>query len=75
MQQAAKSRVGSRRALDSMLSKIAHFYEQEVDAAIANLLRFIEPSDDPVSRGHIGTIVIAMYLPPFTLIGKLADEH
>lgn len=59
-------------ALDAMLSKIADFYEQEVDAAIANLLALLEPAMIMFLGVTIGTIVIAMYLPLFTLIGKLA---
>src|SRR6266478_243293 len=59
-------------ALDAMLSKIADFYEQEVDAAIANLLSLMEPAMILFLGVTIGTIVIAMYMPLFTLIGKLA---
>jgi type IV pilus assembly protein PilC len=59
-------------ALDAMLGKIADFYEQEVDAAIANLLTLIEPVMIGFLGVTIGGIVIAMYLPLFTLIGKLA---
>jgi len=62
-------------ALDAMLSKIADFYEQEVDAAIANLLSLMEPAMILFLGVTIGTIVIAMYLPLFTLIGKLAGAH
>jgi type IV pilus assembly protein PilC len=62
-------------ALDAMLSKIADFYEQEVDAAIANLLALMEPAMIMFLGVTIGTIVIAMYLPLFTLIGKLAGGH
>ncbi len=60
-------------ALDSMLGKIADFYEQEVDAAIANLLTLLEPALIAFLGVTIGSIVIAMYLPLFTLIGKLAN--
>jgi len=62
-------------ALDAMLSKIADFYEQEVDAAIANLLSLMEPAMIMFLGVTIGTIVIAMYLPLFSLIGKLASGH
>jgi type IV pilus assembly protein PilC len=61
-------------ALDAMLSKIADFYEQEVDAAIANLLTLIEPVMIAFLGVTIGGIVIAMYLPLFTLVGKLAGK-
>src|SRR5258705_13151321 len=60
-------------ALDSMLGKIADFYEQEVDSAIANLLTLMEPLLIGFLGVTIGSIVIAMYLPLFTLIGKLAN--
>ncbi|MEP6568886.1 MAG: type II secretion system F family protein [Acidobacteriota bacterium] len=60
-------------ALDAMLGKIADFYEQEVDAAIANLLTLMEPLLIGFLGVTIGSIVIAMYLPLFTLIGKLAN--
>jgi type IV pilus assembly protein PilC len=60
-------------ALDAMLGKIADFYEQEVDAAIANLLTLMEPLLIGFLGVTIGSIVIAMYLPLFTLIGKLSN--
>lgn len=62
-------------ALDSMLSKIADFYEQEVDSAIANLLTLMEPVMIGFLGVTIGSIVIAMYMPLFTLIGKLSNHH
>jgi type IV pilus assembly protein PilC len=62
-------------ALDAMLGKIADFYEQEVDTAIANLLTLIEPILIGFLGVTIGSIVIAMYLPLFTLIGKLSAGH
>ena len=62
-------------ALDAMLAKIADFYEQEVDAAIANLLTLIEPLLIGFLGVSIGSIVVAMYLPLFTLIGKLSQGH
>jgi len=62
-------------ALDAMLGKIADFYEQEVDAAISNLLTLIEPILIAFLGVTIGSIVIAMYLPLFTLIGKLSNSH
>jgi len=62
-------------ALDSMLGKIADFYEQEVDAAIANLLTLIEPIMIVFLGVTIGGIVISMYLPLFVLIGRLANKH
>jgi type IV pilus assembly protein PilC len=62
-------------ALDAMLGKIADFYEQEVDNAIANLLKLIEPALIGFLGVTIGSIVISMYLPLFTLIGKLSQGH
>lgn len=62
-------------ALDSMLGKIADFYEQEVDSAIANLLTLIEPALIGFLGVTIGSIVVAMYLPMFSLIGKLSQAH
>ncbi|HVI71260.1 MAG TPA: type II secretion system F family protein [Pyrinomonadaceae bacterium] len=62
-------------ALDAMLGKIADFYESEVDSAIANLLTLIEPLLIGFLGVTIGSIVISMYLPLFTLIGKLSSGH
>jgi type IV pilus assembly protein PilC len=59
-------------ALDAMLAKIADFYEDEVDTAIADLLGLMEPVLIAFLGVTIGGIVISMYLPLFTLIGKLA---
>src|SRR5215210_7770577 len=61
-------------ALDAMLGKITDFYEQEVDSAIASLLTLIEPVMIGFLGVTIGSIVIAMYLPLFTLIGKMAHQ-
>lgn len=62
-------------ALDSMLGKIADFYESEVDSAIANLLTLMEPALIGFLGVTIGSIVVSMYLPMFTLIGKLSQGH
>jgi len=62
-------------ALDAMLGKIADFYEQEVDAAIANLLTLMEPLLIGFLGVTIGSIVIAMYMPLFTLIGKMSQGN
>jgi type IV pilus assembly protein PilC len=58
-------------ALDTMLSKIADFYEEEVDTAVAGLLTLLEPVMIAVLGVIVGGIVIAMYLPIFDLISKL----
>jgi type IV pilus assembly protein PilC len=60
-------------ALDTMLSKIADFYEEEVDLAVAGLLTLLEPVMIAFLGGVVGGIVIAMYLPIFDLISKLAS--
>jgi type IV pilus assembly protein PilC len=59
-------------ALDTMLSKIADFYEEEVDAAVAGLLTLLEPVMIAFLGIIVGGIVIAMYLPIFGLISELA---
>jgi type IV pilus assembly protein PilC len=59
-------------ALDTMLSKIADFYEEEVDAAVAGLLTLLEPVMIALLGVIVGGIVISMYLPIFDLISKLA---
>jgi type IV pilus assembly protein PilC len=58
-------------ALDMMLSKIADFYEEEVDTAVAGLLTLLEPVMISVLGVIVGGIVISMYLPIFSLIEKL----
>ena len=58
-------------ALDAMLSKIADFYEEEVDMAVAGLLTLMEPVLIAFLGVIVGGIVIAMYLPIFDLISKL----
>jgi type IV pilus assembly protein PilC len=58
-------------ALDTMLAKIADFYEEEVDIAIAGLLTLLEPVMIALLGGVVGGIVIAMYMPIFSLISKL----
>jgi type IV pilus assembly protein PilC len=58
-------------ALDTMLSKIADFYEEEVDVAVAGLMKLLEPVLIAFLGVAIGGIVIAMYMPMFTLIGQI----
>ncbi len=58
-------------ALDTMLAKIADFYEEEVDTAVAGLLTLLEPIMIAILGIVVGGIVIAMYLPIFDLISKL----
>jgi type IV pilus assembly protein PilC len=59
-------------ALDSMLNKVADFYEDEVDAAVGDLLTAMEPMIILFLGVVVGGVVISMYLPLFSLIGKLA---
>ncbi|HBT97826.1 MAG TPA: pilus assembly protein PilC [Desulfobulbaceae bacterium] len=54
-------------ALDTMLDKIADFYDEEVDQAVANITSAIEPLMMVVLGGLIGGVVIAMYLPVFQI--------
>jgi type IV pilus assembly protein PilC len=58
-------------ALDAMLNKIGDFYEDEVDTAVAGLVKLLEPVMIAVLGVIIGGIVIAMYLPMFSLINKI----
>jgi type IV pilus assembly protein PilC len=58
-------------ALDTMLSKIADFYEEEVDTAVAGLLTLLEPVMIALLGVVVGGIVVSMYLPIFDLISKL----
>jgi type IV pilus assembly protein PilC len=62
-------------AMDAMLQKIADFYEEEVDAAVKDLLTALEPIMIVFLGVVVGGVVISMYLPLFTLIGKLSQSH
>ena len=62
----------STGALDAMLAKIAEFYEDGVDVAIAGLLTLLEPVMICVLGVIVGGIVIAMYMPMFELISQLS---
>jgi type IV pilus assembly protein PilC len=61
-------------AMDAMLQKIADFYEDEVDAAVKDLLTALEPVMIVFLGIVVGGIVISMYLPLFSLIGQLAGH-
>ena len=61
-------------AMDAMLQKIADFYEDEVDAAVKDLLTALEPMMIVFLGVVVGGIVISMYLPLFSLIGKLSGH-
>src|SRR5271163_2726020 len=62
-------------AMDAMLQKIADFYEEEVDAAVKDLLTALEPIMIVFLGVVVGGVVISMYLPLFSLIGKLSQMH
>jgi type IV pilus assembly protein PilC len=58
-------------ALDAMLSKIADFYEEEVDVAVASMTRMLEPLLMVFLGAVIGGLVIAMYMPIFEMAGNI----
>jgi type IV pilus assembly protein PilC len=58
-------------ALDAMLGKIADFYEEEVDVAVAAMTSLIEPIMMVGIGGTVGVVLIAMYLPIFSIAGKI----
>ena len=61
-------------ALDAMLGKIADFYEEEVDVAVAALTSLIEPVMMVGVGGTVGVVLIAMYLPIFSIAGKIKSD-
>ncbi len=61
-------------ALDAMLSKVADFYEDEVDNAVANLTILMEPVMIALLGGIIGFIVVAMYMPIFNMANVLGKD-
>jgi type IV pilus assembly protein PilC len=61
-------------ALDTMLNKIADFYEEEVDVAVAALTSLLEPLLMVVVGAVVGVVLISMYLPIFDLAGKIKGE-
>ena len=58
-------------ALDAMLGKIAEFYEEEVDTAVDGLTAMMEPAIMVVLGGLVGGLIIAMYLPIFSMAGNI----
>lgn len=58
-------------ALTTMLEKVADFYEEEVEHAVEALLSMMEPLMILFLGGLVGSIIVAMYLPMFSIIGKL----
>jgi type IV pilus assembly protein PilC len=57
--------------LDEMLSKIADFYDEEVDAAVGTLLSMMEPVMIVFLGGVVGGMIVAMYLPIFNMINAV----
>jgi type IV pilus assembly protein PilC len=61
-------------ALDQMLNKVADFYEEETDIAVAAMTSAIEPILMVGVGGMVGVVLIAMYLPIFSLAGNIKAE-
>jgi len=61
-------------ALDQMLNKIADFYEEETDIAVAALTSMLEPILMVGVGGMVGVVLIAMYLPIFSLAGNIKAD-
>lgn len=61
-------------ALDTMLSKIADFYEDEVDVAVSAMTSMLEPLLMLVIGAIVGTVLVSMYLPIFSLAGAIKSE-
>ncbi len=61
-------------ALDQMLNKIADFYEEETDVAVAALTSALEPILMVGVGGMVGVVLIAMYLPIFSLAGSIKAD-
>ncbi|MGB3975514.1 MAG: type II secretion system F family protein [bacterium] len=59
-------------ALDSMLEKIADFYDEEVDITVQNLTQLLEPAMMVFLGASVGFLVISMYMPMFSLVGELS---
>ena len=62
----------STGAMDTMLQKIADFYEDEVEAAVEGFTKLLEPLMMVLIGGIVGTILIAMYLPIFSIAGNVS---
>jgi type IV pilus assembly protein PilC len=61
-------------ALDEMLSKVADFYDEEVDSAVDAMTSVIEPVMIVLMGGIVGVMLIAMYLPIFKLVSVIMDK-
>jgi type IV pilus assembly protein PilC len=61
-------------ALDQMLNKIADFYEEETEVAMASLTSMLEPIMMVGIGGMVGVVLVSMYLPIFSLAGNIKAE-
>ena len=57
--------------METMLTKVADFYDDQVDAAVAGLTSMLEPVMLVFMGGSVGAILIAMYLPIFTIADSI----
>ena len=60
--------------VDEMISKVADFYEDEVDVAVENLLALLEPLLIAFLGASVGGIVVAMYLPMFSIMKHMSEQ-
>lgn len=61
----------SSGALEEMLNSVSEFYDDEIDAGLARLVAFVEPAVLVVMGAVIATILLAVYLPLFTILSKM----
>jgi len=60
-------------ALDSILSKVADFYDEEVSASVDSIMSLIEPFMMATMGGVVGMMVLALYMPMFSMITAIQD--
>ena len=70
-QRALQTVVSAPAEMDKMLSKVADFYEDEVGAMVKALTSMLEPAMIVVVGGIVGSILLAMYLPMFTVFDQI----
>jgi type IV pilus assembly protein PilC len=61
-------------ALDQMLNKIADFYEEETDIAVASMTSMLEPIMMVGIGGMVGVVLVSMYLPIFSIAGNIKAD-
>ena len=61
-------------ALDQMLNKVADFYEEETDVAVAGLTSALEPILMVGVGGVVGVVLMSMYLPIFSMAGNIKAD-